>query len=319
MRDVLQYRCFEDLRRAWRVAQPNLEQVGLLRIEYAGLEWVAQDGQAWLSVPGFGEVEPAKREDVLRVFLDHLRFNLVIQSEHLSEYRILEVATRSRSWLREPWCIGEDERLHSGRVATLPHVKTSIKDPLGLGYLSALGKYLRKGETWGRGEDYSADQAEEMVRCVAAILRGHILSAVEEKGTPVGIRLMDGAIVWRAGDGRRPPPDPVRFRHAAFQLEDTVNRKANVYFSELYGERSRDLKHLFGREHTAQVAAGRREEREREFREGRCRRSFARPRWSWASTLRTCTSSTCGMCLAVRPATRSAAAGRGAGAGLPWW
>jgi hypothetical protein len=34
MVDLLEYRLLEDLARAWRVAQPNLEQCGLLRIAY---------------------------------------------------------------------------------------------------------------------------------------------------------------------------------------------------------------------------------------------------------------------------------------------
>jgi hypothetical protein len=32
--DLLQYRCFEDLKRAWHVAQPNLEQCGRLASRY---------------------------------------------------------------------------------------------------------------------------------------------------------------------------------------------------------------------------------------------------------------------------------------------
>jgi len=32
--DVLEYRIYEDLRRGWRVGQPNLEQSGLLRTDY---------------------------------------------------------------------------------------------------------------------------------------------------------------------------------------------------------------------------------------------------------------------------------------------
>jgi hypothetical protein len=38
MMQVLHYFAVEDLARAWRVAQPNLEQTGLLKIEYAGLD-----------------------------------------------------------------------------------------------------------------------------------------------------------------------------------------------------------------------------------------------------------------------------------------
>lgn len=38
MMQVLHYLAVEDLARAWRVAQPNLEQTGLLKIEYLGLD-----------------------------------------------------------------------------------------------------------------------------------------------------------------------------------------------------------------------------------------------------------------------------------------
>lgn len=36
--DLTEYRLYEDLRRGWRVVQPNLEHVGLLRVGYRGLE-----------------------------------------------------------------------------------------------------------------------------------------------------------------------------------------------------------------------------------------------------------------------------------------
>ena len=38
LRDVVGYRLYVDLRRGWRVTSPNLEQCGLLRIRYRGLD-----------------------------------------------------------------------------------------------------------------------------------------------------------------------------------------------------------------------------------------------------------------------------------------
>jgi len=43
MVDLLEYRLLEDLARAWRVAQPNLERCGLLGIHYDGLAELAAD------------------------------------------------------------------------------------------------------------------------------------------------------------------------------------------------------------------------------------------------------------------------------------
>ncbi len=35
---LVEYRLYEDLRRGWRIVQPNLEQCGLLEIQYDSLE-----------------------------------------------------------------------------------------------------------------------------------------------------------------------------------------------------------------------------------------------------------------------------------------
>ena len=51
LRDVLGYRLYLDLRRGWRVTSPNLEQTGLLRIDYLALEDAAADDDLWAVLP----------------------------------------------------------------------------------------------------------------------------------------------------------------------------------------------------------------------------------------------------------------------------
>jgi len=72
MIDLFQYRAFEDLRRAWRVAQPNLEQCGLLRIEYEGLSEIAADAPRWEGAPALAGVSEELRFRILQAVLDHL-------------------------------------------------------------------------------------------------------------------------------------------------------------------------------------------------------------------------------------------------------
>ena len=43
LRDVLGYRLYLDLRRGWRIMSPNLEQTGLLHIEYESLRELVAD------------------------------------------------------------------------------------------------------------------------------------------------------------------------------------------------------------------------------------------------------------------------------------
>ena len=44
---LLEYRLYEDLRRSWRITQPNLEQCGLLQFEYLAIDEVSADQSAW--------------------------------------------------------------------------------------------------------------------------------------------------------------------------------------------------------------------------------------------------------------------------------
>jgi len=69
MIDLLEYRALEDLSRGWRVAQPNLEQVGLLRIEYEGLAEIAADDSRWRGLPAISDAATAQRESICAPYL----------------------------------------------------------------------------------------------------------------------------------------------------------------------------------------------------------------------------------------------------------
>ena len=94
MVDLLEYRLLEDLARAWRVAQPNLEQCGLLRIEYDGLTELSSDDGLWRGIPVIGAASPARREAVLGALLDHLRSVLAIDAVPLTDERTRSLAAR---------------------------------------------------------------------------------------------------------------------------------------------------------------------------------------------------------------------------------
>ena len=51
LRDVLGYRLYYDLQRGWRITNPNLEQLQLLRIAYDCLDLCCQDEDVWQACP----------------------------------------------------------------------------------------------------------------------------------------------------------------------------------------------------------------------------------------------------------------------------
>lgn len=62
LREYLEYRIFEDLKRGWRIIQPNLEQCGLLRIDYEGLADLCSDPDPWKGHPLLKDATPDVRE-----------------------------------------------------------------------------------------------------------------------------------------------------------------------------------------------------------------------------------------------------------------
>jgi hypothetical protein len=71
---LIEYRLYEDLRKGWRIVQPNLEQCGLLEIKYEELEAVCSDRSAWTKYPYsvLLQATPEQRYTVVKTFLDYL-------------------------------------------------------------------------------------------------------------------------------------------------------------------------------------------------------------------------------------------------------
>ena len=280
MIDLLEYRALEDLARAWRVAQPNLEQCGLLRIGYHGLPELAAADGLWAGAPVLAEAPPERRETVLRAITDHLRGVLVLDMPALTEERTRSLGHRVAQSLREPWTFDEGERLRLGKVALLPGATADPRDRsvgMRLGPRSSIGRYLRSRRTWAIDRDLRAEDAETLLLAIVEALRGHLLTVVERRGEPWGVQLMGNALRWRRGDGRAPPPDPVRTKSLHLRRQDLVGSTPNRYFARLYAERAPGLAGLLSAEHTGQVAAENRVKREQAFRIGKLATLFCSP------------------------------------------
>jgi len=280
MIDLLQYRAFEDLRRAWRVAQPNLEQCGLLRVSYQGLDELAADDTLWQGAPAIGDASVERRATVLRAVLDHLRSELAIDAECLKWDHAKQLFQRVNQWLGEPWSVDENEQPRVGKIALLPGVsaeRADERDTFGLSFRSAIGRYLRARHTWGIATDLDMHQAEEVVRAIIAALRGQLLAVVQRKGADYGVQLLAGSLIWERGDGTATGPDPVRTRGLHLRRPIGLGVEPNHYFARLYDTRSASLTGVTGREHTGAVEIGDRIAREQAFREGRLAALFCSP------------------------------------------
>ncbi|MEJ5232334.1 MAG: DEAD/DEAH box helicase [Geminicoccaceae bacterium] len=263
MQRVLAHLALTDLARSWRVTQPNLEDCGLLALDWEGLAELSADDGHWRGVPVLEEVRPKLREKVVRALLDHLRRALAIRTEDLDPEKLRELARESRDELGPGWAIEEDQPV-GWRIAFLPGSRPRRRaEGFALGARSTFGRYLRlQRELWS---DFppQAELVERVVLATVEKLRGHFLVPAGEDG----IQLQAGALLWRKGDGRVPPADAVR---TAGRIAATAarEREPNAYFTRIYREGPERVSGLSAAEHTGQVSSENRLARERAFREG---------------------------------------------------
>ncbi|RMG51179.1 MAG: DEAD/DEAH box helicase, partial [Acidobacteria bacterium] len=258
--ELTEYRLYEDLRRGWRVVQPNLEDVGLLRIEYEGLSELGDQDELFRDLPGLDDCTPEKRVRVLRAVLDYFRKRLAIEVKVLNETEQQQLRRRSEQYLNEFWGLDPDNpglrqaavMLRPGQAARLPRGIC-----LKLTSRSLLGRYLQ------RALHIDPGQVETLLDGLLSVLvRRGLVRELEPFQDHRRFRLDAGCLIWRLGDGTPPPPDPIWARR-----ETDARQQVNRFFQQFYQEAARELASLEAREHTAQVVTpGERERRERRFR-----------------------------------------------------
>ncbi len=85
-KEVIEYRLYTDLQRGWRVTMPNLEQTGLLVVEYESLPEIAADTALW--EPAYEPLRNAtaiQREELCQILLDEFRRDLAIDIDCLTD------------------------------------------------------------------------------------------------------------------------------------------------------------------------------------------------------------------------------------------
>ncbi|MCF3960413.1 protein kinase domain-containing protein [Streptomyces fuscigenes] len=272
-RDVVGYRLYRDLERGWRVTMPNLEQTGLLRIDYADLPWLAGQDERWSGAhAALRGADPALREEVARALLDHMRRALAIDVQYFrDDFDTLQRASEER--LGGPWVLGESDRPAVGTAYPYGSRPGMERSALFLSARGKFGKYLRRNMPALR--DLPVSDVQKVIEDLLTVLRKtNLVSEVEvvpERSGPAfrrrvadrrtGFRVSAAALIWRAGDGVRGSVDPLARTYSRGE-----GPRVNPFFRDLYRTAAAELAGLFAREHTAQVTPEDRLRREEEFR-----------------------------------------------------
>jgi len=270
LREVLTYRVWFDQRRGWRYTNPNLGQLGLLRVRYRGIEDLAADEELFADAPEvFRHATPDIRARVFAKLFDHLRESLAVTAGVLDRIKLEGLQTQSRDRLRRPWALGSDEQPRLARWLVLqapPKASLSLRDDDRLvrgSSRSALGRKLRESKLWGGDQTARSMKGKELDALIAMLLaaakeHGLVEDSSTSFGELRGWRLRESVVVFCKGD------------------PDTKSRDYNPFFVDYFSNLAVLLASpghaVFGfeaREHTAQVDGERRELREKRFRYGK--------------------------------------------------
>jgi hypothetical protein len=150
---VLGYRLYRDLERGWRITAPNLEQAGLLEIDYEALDEVCAAPDVWEArQPVVATASSERREQIARVLLDYMRRELAIDVDYLNATWQEALTQRSSQSLVEPWGLEEDEQPIHARVLFPKPRRRAAREFRGDVYVSArggFGQYLRRPQALG--------------------------------------------------------------------------------------------------------------------------------------------------------------------------
>lgn len=272
LREVLAYRVWFDQRRGWRFTNPNLEQLGLVEVDYVGLNALATDDPLLANAPDvLRQALPEVRKAVFRKVLDHLRKSMAVRSRVLDTTASEQLFSKAHAQIRAPWGFGTEEKPRPSRwlMVVSPEISRKNRRDEDLlvrgGGRSALGKALKTSNLWGGDSRVLQLKPKDLDVLIEALLnaaKGHGL--VSQEATPfakqAGWKLNDACVLFKKGT---PAVDPRYLNDSAF-------------FRSLYGNLARMLRDpghpLFGfeaREHTAQVEGPKRELREKRFRFGK--------------------------------------------------
>ncbi|BCL80057.1 RNA helicase [Ktedonobacteria bacterium brp13] len=267
-RNVLGYRLYRDLKRGWRITSPNLEQCGLLVIDYLSLDEVCADEEIWQNThPALQQASPATRREISKTLLDYMRRELVIKVDYLNKDYQDVLQQQSNQRLVAPWALDEQE-LKEYAPILIPRSKEKFDDGSNryLSGRSSFGRYLRRNTTF---KEYTqtlttTEAGTLIVQLLDGLRNAGLVEMVlepDEKHGVGGYQLPAAALIWRMGTGEIALHDPIRVP----QAPDT-ERSVNTFFRNFYREKAQYLLGIEAREHTAQVTNEERIKREDDFR-----------------------------------------------------
>ncbi|SNT48758.1 ATP-dependent helicase YprA, contains C-terminal metal-binding DUF1998 domain [Streptosporangium subroseum] len=268
LRGALSYLIYVDLARGWRITMPNLEQTGLLKFDYVALDEIAADTEFWEQThAALRDDEPSHRAELARIVLDEMRRALAVDVDVLTLEGYERIFNQSEQHLIGVWALGDpDGRVGAATVFAQSGRPGESRERVNFTGRSALGRYLRRSGAFPHfPHKLSVDDAQLIITQLLWVMEkyGLLVQVDQTRDGARGYRVKSSELIWRAGNGKEGASDPLRKT-----VDSEVGVRVNEFFRELYATVAADLTGIHAAEHTAQVQADVRQERERRFRDG---------------------------------------------------
>ncbi|WP_347067476.1 DEAD/DEAH box helicase [Flavobacterium sp. WV_118_3] len=270
LKDYLKYRIFQDLKRGWRYTLPNLEQVALLDIDYKNLNRLSELDDRFKNLGFLKNAAKEIRKEFLSNVLDYFRTNFALDHKFFKDIANIEELMRDRLHPESLWSLDYNEKLDkpAEMVITIPSPRPKGKYVVSMGLRSNLGKYINRCVVEAGDQKMNRDAYNEFIQELLTQLEKANLITIEQdkKNTDLQYyKLRSDQLLWIKGDGKRLKLDHTRFNFQA-ELPELI---PNLYFQNLYKtDFNKFKKELIAKEHTGQISATQRIEREDQFRKG---------------------------------------------------
>jgi superfamily II DNA/RNA helicase len=278
-KDFITYRIIHDLRRSWRVVLPNLEQCALLEIEYKHLLDSVNDNALWQPNELLHGMTPDERKEFLHQIFDYFRKSYALSFSMLEPAIIMQNGKRIKEKLKHPWTLDETEKIEfpsNIRVEKLSSNAINLYTESASSQ-SVFGRYLKKQAKLHNIELKGKEAYNKFTYDLLDFLSGagwlSKKPAKSANNEQVNIyQLKVDYLLWRKGDGETLTPDKIKNRSYK-----PITPKPNLYFQKFYQTNFHSLKPIEGREHTGQINAEKRKQREDDFRAGKIGALFCSP------------------------------------------
>ena len=170
LRRVVEYRVLRDIQRGWRVTLPNLEQCGLIQVDYPALGPLSERNDLWVgSHPLLAAADPGQRHEVARVLLNEMRRVLAVDAEALTPDFVDRLRRESREHLAGLWTVQETEPdPNLGLAIPGRGGKYRPRNALFVSGLSMYGRWLRQPERFGRA--LTTVDADDVIHALVQVL-----------------------------------------------------------------------------------------------------------------------------------------------------